>query len=37
MDILDVASAIHLKLRQFLSFDENQKRPAVAEGLEVAV
>ena len=37
MDILHVASAIHLKLRQFLSFDENQKRLAVAEGLEVAV
>lgn len=37
MDILHVATAMHLNLKQFLSFDENQKRLAKAEGLRVAV
>lgn len=34
-DILQVATALQLGVRQFLTFDANQKRLAAAEGLEV--
>lgn len=37
MDILHVATAIELGARGFLTFDENQKRLAEAEGLAVPV
>lgn len=37
MNILHVATAMHLRLSRFLSFDENQKKLAKAEGLRVAV
>lgn len=37
MDLLHVATAMHLRLSQFLSFDENQKKLAKAEGLRLAV
>ena len=36
-DILHVAAAIRLKARQLLTFDENQKKLAEAEGLGVPV
>lgn len=36
-DILHVAAAIHLKAKQLLTFDGNQKKLAVAEGLVVPV
>lgn len=36
-DILHVATAIRLKGKQFLTFDENQKKLAEAEGLVVPV
>lgn len=35
MDIIHLATAKHLKIRQFLTFDSNQKRLAEAEGLVV--
>lgn len=35
LDILHVASAIHLKVKRFLSFDQRQCYLAEAEGLEV--
>lgn len=34
-DILHVATALHLKARQFFTFDTNQKRLALAAGLKV--
>jgi predicted nucleic acid-binding protein len=34
-DVLHVATAIHLGAREFLTFDENQKKLATAEGLLV--
>jgi len=37
MDILHVATAIKLGAKEFLTFDGNQKRLAVAEGLIVPV
>lgn len=37
VDILHVATAIHLGVEQFLTFDSNQKRLAEAEGMEVPV
>jgi predicted nucleic acid-binding protein len=36
-DILHVATAIHLGVRDFLTFDGNQKRLAEAEGLVVPI
>jgi predicted nucleic acid-binding protein len=36
-DILHVASALHLGATEFLTFDENQKKLAEAEGLAVPV
>ena len=36
-DILHVAAAIRLKAKQFLTFDENQKKLAQSEGLVVPV
>jgi predicted nucleic acid-binding protein len=36
-DVLHVASAIHLGATEFLTFDGNQKKLAVAEGLRVPV
>ena len=36
-DILHVAASLRLKARQFLTFDENQKKLAAAEGLVVPV
>lgn len=36
-DILHVATAIHLGVEKFLTFDRNQKRLAEAEGMEVPV
>lgn len=33
MDIMHVASALQLEVAEFLSFDENQRRLALAEGL----
>ncbi len=35
MDILHVATAVHLGAAEFLTFDENQKRLAEAEGMVV--
>jgi len=35
VDILHVATALHLKARQFLTFDSNQRILAQAEGLKV--
>ena len=35
MDILHIATALHAGARQFISFDENQRKLAAAEGLEV--
>jgi predicted nucleic acid-binding protein len=35
LDILHVATALHLGAREFLTFDANQKRLARAEGLKV--
>ncbi len=35
MDILHVATALHLKARQFLTFDSNQRKLAEAENLKV--
>lgn len=37
VDILHVATALHLGSADFLTFDENQKRLAEAEGLNVPV
>lgn len=37
MDILHVATALELGAREFLTFDENQKKLAEAEGLVVPV
>jgi predicted nucleic acid-binding protein len=37
MDIIHLATAKHLKISQFLTFDGNQKRLAEAEGLVVPV
>lgn len=37
MDILHVATALELGAREFLTFDENQKRLAEAEGLVVPI
>lgn len=34
-DLLHVATALHLKARQLLTFDVNQRRVAEAEGLQV--
>lgn len=36
-DILHVATALHLGVKEFLTFDENQKKLAEAEGLLVPV
>jgi predicted nucleic acid-binding protein len=36
-DIVHVATALHLGAEEFLTFDANQKRLAVAEGLKVRV
>ena len=36
-DIMHVATALHLGAEEFLTFDANQKRLAVAEGLKVRV
>lgn len=36
-DIMHVATALHLGAEQFLTFDANQKRLAVAQGLKVRV
>jgi predicted nucleic acid-binding protein len=36
-DILHVATALHLGAEEFLTFDANQKKLAVAEGLKVRV
>ncbi len=36
-DILHVATAVHLGAAEFLTFDDNQKRLAEAEGLAVEV
>ena len=35
LDVLHVATALHLKAREFLSFDTNQRKLAAAEGLKV--
>jgi predicted nucleic acid-binding protein len=37
MDILHVATALHLGATEFLTFDTNQKKLAEAEGLQVPV
>lgn len=37
MDVLHLATAKHLKVKHFLTFDRNQKKLAVAEGLDVPV
>ena len=37
MDILHLATAKHLRLKYFLTFDENQKKLAKAEGLVVPI
>lgn len=37
MDIIHIATAKHLGLKHFLTFDGNQKKLAVAEGLKVPV
>lgn len=36
-DVLHVAAALHLKATDFLTFDQNQKRLATAEGLSVPI
>lgn len=36
-DILHVATALHLGVGEFLTFDANQRRLAVSEGLVVPV
>ncbi|MCX6979278.1 MAG: type II toxin-antitoxin system VapC family toxin [Verrucomicrobiota bacterium] len=36
-DMLHVATALHLEAREFLTFDENQKKLAQAEGMKVPV
>jgi predicted nucleic acid-binding protein len=36
-DILHVATALHLGVREFLTFDDNQRKLAEAEGLMVSV
>jgi len=35
LDVLHVATALHLKARDFLTFDANQRKLATAEGLKV--
>jgi predicted nucleic acid-binding protein len=35
LDVLHVATALHLGAREFLTFDANQRKLAVAEGLKV--
>lgn len=35
LDVLHVATALHLKAREFLTFDANQRKLAAAEGLKV--
>lgn len=35
LDVLHVATALHLKAREFLTFDTNQRRLAAVEGLKV--
>ncbi len=35
LDVLHVATALHLKAREFLTFDTDQRKFAVAEGLKV--
>ncbi len=35
LDVLHVATALHLKAREFLTFDTNQRKLAAAEGLKV--
>lgn len=37
IDILHVATALHLEVEEFLTFDANQKRLARAEGLKVLI
>ena len=37
MDILHVSTALHLGAKEFLTFDENQKRLALKEGLKVSL
>lgn len=37
MDVLHLATAKHLKVKHFLTFDVNQKKLALAEGLEVPI
>ena len=37
VDIMHVATALHLGAEEFLTFDANQKRLAVAQGLKVRV
>ena len=37
MDVLQIATAKHLKVKHFLTFDVNQKKLALAEGLEVPI
>ena len=37
VDILHVATALHLGKAEFLTFDANQRRLAAAEGLRVTV
>lgn len=37
MDVLHLATAKHHKVRHFLTFDVNQKKLALAEGLEVPI
>ena len=34
-DLLHIATALHLEAREFLSFDERQRKAAKAEGLKV--
>jgi predicted nucleic acid-binding protein len=36
MDILHVATALHTAAGKFISFDENQRKLAMAEGLKLA-
>jgi predicted nucleic acid-binding protein len=35
LDVLHVATSLHLKAQEFLTFDANQRKLAVAEGLKV--
>jgi len=37
MDIIHLATAKHLKIKNFLTFDANQKRLAIAEGVKVTL